>query len=280
MNNFTSRLLVGAAYVAITVVATIFHQLSAAFYIWGIQALCLYEFYTITIQPKKLSQIVLPQVVGSFIFIMAFANQDSIVNLGSLIWLLIPLLLLFMIAMVFYNSNTIIKDFGAMVLGWLYISLPLAFLLRIGNLIFDESNTELFPFYGIQILIVFILIWASDTFAYLIGRKFGKTPLAPKLSPKKSVEGFIGGIVCTILFALALHYFFPFMAQIHFVVLALICAVVGSLGDLFESKIKRSLGIKDSGTMLGGHGGFLDRMDSILFASPACFFYLVHFSTF
>ena len=100
----------------------------------------------------------------------------------------------------------------------------------------------------------FILIWANDSFAYLVGRKFGKTKLAPILSPKKSVEGFIGGVVFSVLFAIVLHYFFPFIDLIHYVALAFICSVIGTMGDLFESKIKRHLGIKDSGTALGGHG--------------------------
>ena len=169
-------------------------------------------------------------------------------------------------------------DAGQMVFGWLYISVPLAFLLRIGNMTFSEGVTELLPYEGFQILLVFILIWANDSFAYLVGRKFGKTKLAPILSPKKSVEGFIGGVVFSVLFAIALHYFFPFIDLIHYVALAFICSVIGTLGDLFESKIKRHLGIKVSGTALGGHGGFLDRMDSIILASPACFYYLYHFT--
>ncbi len=278
MNNFQSRLLVGSVYVVITIAALLTNLLTASFYIWAIQALCLYEFYKITIKKSSLKSLIVPLLIGSFVFLMTYANQDSAVNLGYLVWLLIPLLVVFLIYLIVNPVNDFINDAGKLVFGWIYVSVPFALLLRIGNMVFDKANIELLPYHGFPILLVFILIWANDSFAYLVGRKFGKTQLAPKLSPKKSVEGFIGGVFFSVLFAIAMHYFFPVFDQIHFIVLAIICGTIGTLGDLFESKLKRSLGIKDSGTMLGGHGGFLDRMDSIIFAGPICFFYLYHFT--
>ncbi|MBO6515332.1 MAG: phosphatidate cytidylyltransferase [Bacteroidia bacterium] len=273
-----SRLLVGAAYVAVTVAALLTHQMTAAAYIGLIQLFCLYEFYSITLSSKSLKSRVFPLIVGSVLFFITYVYQDSVVNLGHIIWYLIPLLVLYFIYLVFTQSTDWIGDSAKTVMGWLYISLPLAFLLRMGNLVFDEANTDLLPYYGFQILLIFVLIWANDTFAYLVGRQIGKRPLASRLSPKKTIEGFVGGIVFSVGFSILMHRMFPFMERSHFIALALICSVVGTIGDLFESKIKRSLGIKDSGNTLGGHGGFLDRMDSILFASPACFFYLFHFT--
>lgn len=278
MNNFNSRLLVGTAYVVVTIAALLFNLISAGVYIWLIQVFCLYEFYKITIKPKSATSLLFPLIVGSFLFFLTYVNQDELINMKILLWYLIPLLVLFLTYLIYYKSDNYLGDAGQMVFGWIYISVPLAFLLRIGNMTFSEGVTELLPYEGFQILLVFILIWSNDSFAYLVGRKIGKTKLAPILSPKKSVEGFIGGIVFSILFAIVLHYFFPFIDLIHYVVLALICSIIGTLGDLFESKIKRHLGIKDSGTALGGHGGFLDRMDSIILASPACFYYLYHFT--
>lgn len=278
MSNFNSRLLIGAAYVIVTVLAIMTNLITASVYIWLIQLLCLYEFYKITLKPASSLSLIWPLTIGSFIFFLTYVNQDAVVNMKVLLWYLIPLLVVFLCSLIFYKSETYLRDAGQMVLGWLYISVPLAFLLRIGNMTFTSGGTDLLPYEGLQILLIFILIWANDSFAYLVGRKFGKTKLAPILSPKKTVEGFIGGIVFSILFAVVLHRFFPMMDVIHFIVLALICSVVGTFGDLFESKIKRNLGIKDSGTALGGHGGFLDRMDSIIMASPACFYYLYHFT--
>jgi phosphatidate cytidylyltransferase len=278
MNNSKSRILVGGAYVAITVAALLTTFVSGGVYVWLIQLLCLYEFYKITIKPKSNTSIILPVLIGSIVFFMTYINQDGVVNIASLLWYLIPLLVVFLIFLIYYKSDNYLYDAGQMVFGWIYISVPLAFILRIGNMNFIEGSTELFPYVGMQILIIFILIWVNDTFAYLVGRKIGKTKLAPSLSPKKTVEGFIGGIVFSVAFGFVLHFFWPVYDTIHFVVLALICSIIGTLGDLFESKIKRHLDIKDSGTALGGHGGFLDRMDSIILASPACFFYLYHFT--
>lgn len=278
MNNFNSRLLIGAAYVVVTAAAVLTSLISASIYVWLIQVFCLYEFYKITIKPKHTANILFPLLIGSILFFLTYVNQDSVVNMKILLWYLIPLLVLFLGYLIYYKSENYLQDAGQMVLGWLYISVPLAFLLRIGNMTFSKGITDLLPYNGFQILLIFILIWANDSFAYLVGRKFGKTKLAPILSPKKSVEGFFGGVVFSVLFAVSLHYFFPFLDLIHYIVLALICSVIGTIGDLFESKIKRHLGIKDSGTALGGHGGFLDRMDSIIMASPACFFYLYHFT--
>ncbi len=278
MNNLNSRLLVGSLYVIITVVAVSFDQFAAGFYVWLIQALCLYEFYKITIKPKSVTTLLFPMLIGSFLFFLTYVNQDAVVNLKMLLWYLIPLLVVFLSYLIYYKSDNMLYEAGQMVFGWVYICIPLAFLLRIGNLSFDDTVSELLPYNGLFILLVFVLIWANDSFAYLVGKKFGRTKLASQLSPKKTVEGFVGGIAFSMLFGLLIHSFFPFLDRIHFVALALICSVIGTLGDLFESKIKRQLGIKDSGTALGGHGGFLDRMDSIILAAPACFYYLYHFA--
>jgi len=115
---------------------------------------------------------------------------------------------------------------------------------------------------------IFILIWVNDSFAYIVGRTFGRTKLFPRVSPKKTCEGTIGGLV----FALATAYFMashePIVSPVQWVTLAGVIVVTGSLGDLVESKLKRSAGVKDSGAIMPGHGGMLDRLDSLIFAAP------------
>ncbi|MBI1307860.1 MAG: phosphatidate cytidylyltransferase [Bacteroidetes bacterium] len=276
ITNFQSRALVGALYVIITVLSLQFGQTSAALYIGLIQIFCLYEFYRLTTKAKSGIKII-PVICGSVVFMMFFANQDAVINIGSYQYLMIPFLLIAGVMAVYYKGDSFIKDVSSFVFGWLYISIPLALLLRIGNLSFDHSG-ELFPYHGSQILVVFILIWLSDTCAYLVGRWLGKTPLAPTISPKKTIEGFIGGAILTIAVSYLLYLVFPFLPFFHFAILAIIVVVFGTFGDLFESKLKRTLGVKDSGTALGGHGGFLDRFDSILFAAPAAYYYLTHFA--
>lgn len=120
-------------------------------------------------------------------------------------------------------------------------------------------------------------IWLNDTFAYLVGSRFGKHKLAPKISPKKSWEGFVGGMVASVVVWVALSYVFPMLHMQPLVagIGGLVCGGFGVVGDLFESRIKRSVGVKDSGNIMPGHGGLLDRSDSMLFGLMAGAFILV-----
>ena len=120
------------------------------------------------------------------------------------------------------------------------------------------------PWGGVLVLGIFLSVWANDSFAYLIGRKFGKHKLAPRTSPKKSWEGFLAGLVASMLFWWGLT-FIPgvVMSVPQALVFGLVCGLMGVLGDLAESRIKRNSGFKDSGTIMPGHGGLLDRCDSL-----------------
>lgn len=122
----------------------------------------------------------------------------------------------------------------------------------------------------------FLLVWFNDTFAYLFGSKFGKHKLFPRISPKKSWEGAIGGGLTTIIAGLALAPFINGLDIIDAAVISVIVVVFGSFGDLIESMFKRCIEIKDSGHIMPGHGGVLDRLDSILFALPVIFVYLAY----
>lgn len=118
------------------------------------------------------------------------------------------------------------------------------------------------------------MIWISDIAAYFVGKNFGKHKLFESVSPKKTWEGFMGGGVFTILAAVACSYILPNIGLIHWVAIGLIVWLLGSLGDLVESAMKRHFMIKDSGTILAGHGGFLDRLDSFIFAISFVMLYL------
>lgn len=125
------------------------------------------------------------------------------------------------------------------------------------------------------LLFLYFVIWASDTGAYYIGTAFGKHRLYEKISPKKSVEGLIGGVAASMLAALLCSFWLlPGLGSGEAMGLGAVLALVGTVGDLAESLIKRSVGVKDSGALIPGHGGILDRMDSLLFAAPVLFFYL------
>ena len=121
---------------------------------------------------------------------------------------------------------------------------------------------------------IFSLIWINDTFAYLVGKNFGKKKLFERISPKKTVEGFLGGLIFSAV-AAYLVYFFTGLLDLHtWVGIAIILSVFGTLGDLIQSKFKRQAGVKDSGRLMPGHGGLFDRLDSIIFASPFVYAYL------
>lgn len=121
---------------------------------------------------------------------------------------------------------------------------------------------------------IFSLIWINDTFAYLVGKNFGRKKLFERISPKKTVEGFLGGLIFSAV-AAYLVYFFTDLLDLHtWVGLAIILSIFGTLGDLIQSKFKRQAGVKDSGRLMPGHGGLFDRLDSIIFASPFVYAYL------
>lgn len=278
LTNFQSRAFVGALYVTITVFGLMLGQESAFLYIGLMHFFALNEFYKITIQ-GSFRQRIIPILLGFSVFVMVYANQNEDINLGSWTYWLIPLVLAFMIYMIFVKTEHFLKQFTSVLAGWIYISCSMGLLLRNGNLNFDAAQLSIFPYHGIQILTIFVFIWCNDTFAYLAGKQFGKWPLAKRISPKKTWEGFVGGALGTLLFALLGYQFFPYLSLSNYLILAVIVSISATLGDLFESRLKRDLNIKDSGKALGGHGGFLDRLDSVLFAGPACFFYLHLVST-
>ena len=125
------------------------------------------------------------------------------------------------------------------------------------------------------ILGIFILVWTNDTFAYLVGKGFGKRKLMEKISPKKTIEGFFGGLAGALLASFIFFKFTSIYNLIFWLFLALLVSVLGTIGDLIQSKFKRLAGVKDSGNIMPGHGGVYDRLDSIIFSSPFIYFFII-----
>lgn len=132
-------------------------------------------------------------------------------------------------------------------------------------------------FYGFEyVFYALLVIWMTDSGAYFTGRKLGKRKLWPEISPNKTIEGFVGGIVAAIIFACVFQYFYPLASTyLLMIIVTIVASIIGQLGDLVESALKRYFEVKDSGTLLPGHGGILDRFDSLLFVLP-----LLHFLNF
>lgn len=166
-----------------------------------------------------------------------------------------------------------IESVGVTLLGVVYPAALSATLIDVRNATgYGISDAEAFYL----TLTVLVLIWSTDTFAYFVGRSLGKRPLAPAISPKKTWEGAIGGALGTVVLAIILKLtLIDFLPWAHVLAIAFICGAVSQVGDLAESWIKRSVGAKDSGNLLPGHGGVLDRIDALILAVPLVYLYLL-----
>jgi phosphatidate cytidylyltransferase len=211
-----------------------------------------------------------------------------VVMMGGLLWNQWSFLALFVLVHFgcWYEFIKLLKKiYGAAYLkytlfGLLYITMPIMMLLDLRSIWSQFEGGKMLEDYGVTIPIAIIFsIWINDTMAYLVGSFIGKTPFS-KISPKKTWEGTIGGaILCVLLIGflfplLAERFFFPFAQKQTYFIIAAICAIFGTLGDLLESKLKRMADVKDSGAIMPGHGGFLDRFDSLLIATPFVWLYI------
>jgi phosphatidate cytidylyltransferase len=184
------------------------------------------------------------------------------------------------------NIDTLISRRGKLIahslMGLLYISLSFGLLINLSRDITFHFNDTYYVIRGVNYTLpIFIILcmWINDTMAYIVGSLIGRTPFS-KISPKKTWEGTIGGILLSVLIlgwlASSIAFFEPLRSakNFHWFIIAAIAAIFGTLGDLFESKLKRLAGVKDSGQMMPGHGGFLDRFDSLLLATPFVWLYI------
>jgi phosphatidate cytidylyltransferase len=211
-------------------------------------------------------------MVAGFCLMLFFTNDSlALGNLyftdpgfyGGLAMLIILPLIMILESKIIHLKN-IVYSF----LGIIYISLPLALLIDLRT----YWSKDLASFSLTLPLLIIFSIWINDTMAYIVGSFIGKTPLS-SISPKKTWEGTIGGIILTIAVITLLAGFTKRIEPVHAGIMSALAAVTGTYGDLFESKLKRMAGVKDSGSIMPGHGGFLDRFDSLLFATVSVWFY-------
>jgi phosphatidate cytidylyltransferase len=181
---------------------------------------------------------------------------------------------------IFQKTPLKLKSFGAAALGLLYISLSWGLMINL----YREIDIHLHDAAGVFAagylpLLIIISIWVNDTMAYIVGSAIGKTPLS-KISPKKTIEGTIGGIILSIAVVGAISFYAYRLELLTFpiMIIAAIASISGTFGDIFESKLKRMANVKDSGSLMPGHGGFLDRFDSLLLATPFVWLYIYFFT--
>jgi phosphatidate cytidylyltransferase len=192
-------------------------------------------------------------------------------------WLLLVCLVVLPIVEVLFSRSLNFKAIGYSLAGLVYISLSWGMMMELRGEGMLFSNRELISDFGWAIPILLITsIWLNDTMAYLVGSFIGKTPLSP-ISPKKTWEGTIGGAILSIVTVVLVGHFWSKASLADLIVISSIAAVVGTVGDLLESKLKRLADVKDSGKIMPGHGGFLDRFDSLILAVPFVWLYVTFF---
>jgi phosphatidate cytidylyltransferase len=229
--------------------------------------LCLREFYRLLkksgIEPNMLTGL----INGFFIYIIfALIVINSSLAVYKLLALLTISISVIFIQELFKKSASPFINISYTLAGLVFICLPFTFFHALAFLKGDFNFH--YP------LAFLLLLWANDTGAYLVGMKLGRTKLFERHSPKKTWEGFIGGMLISGIIAFIISYYFKELSWIQWVLEAILISGFGTLGDLIESMFKRSINIKDSGEILPGHGGLLDRFDGLLLAAPIVYTYL------
>lgn len=223
--------------------------------------MALYEFLLLGRRKGYDIPVALCLLICAFI-IAAFVLEDVSVEIG-----MFATLLIIPASYVFRNTSVdeALPSSAVAVLGTMYVGMLAGSLIRLRS---DFAEGPKLVFF------LLLVVWLGDTGAYYFGKKFGTRKLSPRISPKKTVEGGIGGIVASVITAIVIHLtFFREFPLPHAIIVGIVLSIAGVIGDLAESLWKRSAAVKDSGSLIPGHGGFLDRLDSVLFTAPILYIY-------
>jgi phosphatidate cytidylyltransferase len=276
MNETLKRSISGAFYVILLLVSILYS--TESFYIlFGLFLLIAVVEFCDLIQLNKITSIFLAIVIYLLFYEANLKHNNlfsnDVAHYATLTVLAITLIVSIKGVLFLFDDNEVKSNIFSKytyLIG--YIILPFVFITKIP---FGEKG------YNPKIIIsIFILIWTNDTFAYIVGKSMGKRKLFERVSPKKTIEGFIGGVLFAVVasYIISRYYFDPkeyyFKKSVAiWMTIALIVGVFGTIGDLIESKFKRAAGVKDSGAIMPGHGGILDRLDSVIFVAPIIFLF-------
>ncbi len=276
MSNLAQRLITGSIFVVVLVGCIWWSAWSMFVLMLAIGVLGLNEFYNLSVKAGASPQKYFGIFVGFFtVFTAFFIRGGHAIGLGT--FALIPLLFTIFFVELWRKKDNPFANIAWTIAGLVYIIVPIAWLTwtftpKAFLIDFEPIQKLIPPYNGNGLLTFFILIWVSDSMAYVTGRLFGKNKLWERISPKKTQEGFVGGLVFTIATGFVLGYYWLSSNQtdigLKWGAIALVISVTGMFGDLVESLFKRSIDVKDSGTILPGHGGILDRFDALFLATP------------
>lgn len=260
------RSLSGLIYVTLLLVCICLEQaLIALFFVFGL--ICIGELKKLIQLKSNIPYLIFIILYAIFGYWQAVLNTNKGLNEATQILMVLSIFVnLFLIKDLFSGKTIPLFSTKRFLLTTFYLSSAFVFLILIANY-YESYNPNI-------LLGSFILVWVNDSFAYLVGKNFGKQKLFEIISPKKTVEGFLGGLFFS---CVASYFIATFTATLTFtswLILSIIVSVFGTLGDLIESKFKRQAKVKDSGVIMPGHGGLMDRLDSIIFAAPFIYLFL------
>ena len=277
MNNFIVRTITGVLFVAVLVCSFLRPQAMVMLYAL-ITGLTIWEFTGLVNERAQVTVNRLISTVAGVYFFLAVAGFSSDLTPSAVFIPYLVSIIYLMVAELYLKQEDPIHDWAYTMMAQLYIALPFSLL---NTLAFHLTPQGYVTYDAILPLSVFVFLWINDSGAYICGSLLGKHKLFPRISPGKSWEGSIGGGILVILVAVLVWYLTDQyqlnqlgLTPIEWAGLGLVVVVFGTWGDLVESLFKRTLGIKDSGNILPGHGGMLDRFDSSLLAIPAAVVYL------
>lgn len=271
MNNFVKRTLTAIVFVAVLLGCTIWNQYSFSALFFVITILGIWEFYTLSEKGGSNPQKIVGTIIGAVLFAgnalvcMHTENGTTFLDPHFLV-IIMPVIFLIFIIELYSKAADPFRNIAFTLMGILYVALPFSLLNYIA------TATEI---YNYQLLFgFFFILWCNDSGAYLVGSAIGKHKLFLRVSPGKTWEGSVGGAIASYGVAYLISGWYISISRIDWMVIATILIVIGTLGDLVKSIFKRSLNVKDSGTILPGHGGILDRFDSLIMSAPFVFTYL------
>jgi phosphatidate cytidylyltransferase len=270
LNNLTKRSLTGIIYVAVMLAGASIHPLLFAIVFALLLFLTQKEFYEIVEKGDNQCYKISGLIMGIILFAACFGAVYGFLPPKSCIIISILAIIFIFIIGIFKNSTKTIEPTTVTLTGFIYVAVPFSLL---NFIVFPEYPAN--HLFNSSILIgIFFITWIYDSFAYLAGYFFGKHKIHKKISPQKTWEGFIAGAVFALIMGILNAVIIKSTTINEWLIIAVIIVIFGTLGDLFESKIKREINIKDSGNILPGHGGLLDRFDSLLFVIPVVYVWL------